>query len=553
MPQQSLAATSAKTAFTCSFLQIKYNTKKLTKGDTRILMEAAQRIQGHQAGTQPYTDEPSLPDTAHRSARAQGLRLLRIGVNTTTGQVTVGLALASFVLGGGKTWVSSHEHVVLSAKAFTTNALEGSPGEVSGRLVDSGVSGERVFLDHDLATYSSRGHELCGPECSPFLVWMHYTRRRAGPDEIARARQAEAMQAGREAHQALLAHIRHGAPLPSGGAGGGAYGLPDPPQQPPQQVPSQIPQTSPPVGASGPPVAPAAVQPQIGLPNTHTTPLPCVAFQLDSPLADKALFQRRPKPVLVSLLHAVRQPAADADQAARDGWYAFVLGTFKAYRDNPVPAGLSLHEAYMQWWDSLDETVAGHRYKAIVARILSCIDGLLEAEEDCRRDAAARRAAAAAQQAEAGAEGSHSSSDSDFGDMEGESAEPVRGACASQCVRLPLPTLHVCLLTTCLPSPSRPTRVMMTLMHHVALCLPRTRQIKLPLRTSQLNPSSACMALRPFVQLGASTSRYLPLLPSSPGSVTHQPRMPQLCRSPSGACAPMSLHHLRLRPTPLFA
>jgi hypothetical protein len=153
-------------------LQLKYHTKKIPVGENSVMLQAIQRLGELAAGHQPY----SAPNN-DLSPQAQALRLLRIGSNTVAGQQTTGMVLISFIAGGGSTFTASHDHVILDAKPFTNNALLGRPGEVSGQLHGHGRT---AFHINNLAVYNDRGWLLSGVECSPFMLWMHYFKTRAG-------------------------------------------------------------------------------------------------------------------------------------------------------------------------------------------------------------------------------------------------------------------------------------------------------------------------------------------------------------------------------------
>jgi hypothetical protein len=169
--------------FPCLRPQLKYHTKKIPVGENSIMVQAVRRIGELAAGQQPY----STPSN-DLSPQAQALRLLRIGSNTVAGQQTTGMVLISFIAGGGTTFTASHDHVILDSRPFATNALLGQPGEVAGQLHSHGRA---TFHINNVAIYNDRGCQLCGVECSPFMVWMHYFKTRAGERMLQNAREQQ--------------------------------------------------------------------------------------------------------------------------------------------------------------------------------------------------------------------------------------------------------------------------------------------------------------------------------------------------------------------------
>ncbi|EFJ44473.1 hypothetical protein VOLCADRAFT_95420 [Volvox carteri f. nagariensis] len=69
-----------------------------------------------------------------------------------------------------------------------------------------------------------------------------------------------------------------------------------------------------------------------------------------------------------------RRPRPGTSAAGMAQYYAFVLGTFKAHRGQPIPPGLTVKEAYDTWWAELGTTETGRSYQAYVSVLLDNIE-----------------------------------------------------------------------------------------------------------------------------------------------------------------------------------
>ncbi len=97
------------------------------------------------------------------------------------------------------------------------------------------------------------------------------------------------------------------------------------------------------------PIASATGTSAAGPPTVAATKLPpTVLFRPGHPLHESHLARRLPVPCYPRFLGVLPQkpPPHDLDGPDAQGYYAFVLGTFRAHRITPVPEGLTLRAAY---------------------------------------------------------------------------------------------------------------------------------------------------------------------------------------------------------------
>eukprot|EP00198_Chlamydomonas_reinhardtii_P004324 XP_001693660.1 predicted protein [Chlamydomonas reinhardtii] len=295
---------------------------------------------------------------------ARGFGNVMAAVNRLTISVTVGMAMASYRLGGDETIVTTYQTTILTHGAFAALAAAGAPGAGDSRWEgkEGGVDTIIVIPDEEddgpdapaaavtcVSHYRLRGPELDGPECSPFTLAMTYEFKRlkagfhpAMPPAAKRPRPGST----RDVPPAVAAAV------------GPAAGLPEPEDSS---------------------TAGNAAQQQTF--RGTTTASRVVALAADHPWVTTHAHHRFKQARFVRLLGPIprRPPADDCDSPAAQEYYAFVLGVFKAYRTSPVPPGMTLRAAYEDWLQRILPS-AGAEYAAFIT---SYLDGL-ERDHECR-------------------------------------------------------------------------------------------------------------------------------------------------------------------------
>ncbi|KXZ45874.1 hypothetical protein GPECTOR_49g457 [Gonium pectorale] len=101
-----------------------------------------------------------------------------------------------------------------------------------------------------------------------------------------------------------------------------------------------------------------------------------VALQPSHPRYLTHALRRHPRPYYVLLSGRLpRRPAPDVNPHDAEPYFAFVLGVFKSYRTSPVPRGMTVRQAFDDWWNvQLPSTEAGVRYKQLVQVLLDNIE-----------------------------------------------------------------------------------------------------------------------------------------------------------------------------------
>ncbi|PNH01498.1 hypothetical protein TSOC_012616 [Tetrabaena socialis] len=125
-----------------------------------------------------------------------------------------------------------------------------------------------------------------------------------------------------------------------------------------------------------------------------------VRFQPSHPLYETHCLRWRPQPLYIQFIGKLPlRPAVEDDSTKEDAerYYAFVLGTFAAYRSRPTPPGHSLREVYDAWRRRLRYSATGRRYLDMVDRILYNIAGRAASDQRARQRAKDRKAAEAAE------------------------------------------------------------------------------------------------------------------------------------------------------------
>ncbi|EFJ39723.1 hypothetical protein VOLCADRAFT_100609 [Volvox carteri f. nagariensis] len=169
------------------------------------------------------------------------------------------------------------------------------------------------------------------------------------------------------------------------------------------------------------PPAPTAAA-TLDQPTSQTaTELPrLAAFHGTHPLYRTHVHVRLPRPRYVQLGGSLpRRPRPGTSAAGMAQYYAFVLGTFKAHRGQPIPPGLTVKEAYDTWWAELGTTEAGRSYQAYVSVLLDNIEedhaGKARRQAEYNQRRRQQRAAAAAAVRPEGDSTSASDGDADDG------------------------------------------------------------------------------------------------------------------------------------------
>ncbi|KXZ45046.1 hypothetical protein GPECTOR_59g654 [Gonium pectorale] len=290
-----------------------------------------------------------------------------------TASMTTGLALMAFMLSGNETFESSFDRATLPVGAFaalaSASAVDDEEAAAGVELVEAD-DGETLAVVSAVQTYQQRGDDLNGVDCSPFTFTMSY--------------KLAAVPRAKHPHAALLsgaappaAHRRQ----PAMPAGAGGHHL---------------------AGGAGAPAPAAVALAPLDPPAIHgdvTAGPNLVALQPTHPQYLTHALRRHPRPLYVLPSGRLpRRPAPDGNRDAADRYYAFVLGNFKAYRTTPIPAGMSLRQAYEYWWDvELPRTEAGAQYKRLVKILLDNIEAEHDAkqrhQEDYNRARRERRAA----------------------------------------------------------------------------------------------------------------------------------------------------------------
>ncbi|EFJ39199.1 hypothetical protein VOLCADRAFT_101254, partial [Volvox carteri f. nagariensis] len=153
------------------------------------------------------------------------------------------------------------------------------------------------------------------------------------------------------------------------------------------------------------------VQPTLADPTPNAGPVqPTLADPTPNAVQGKTLDRGHSPPSCVDL---------STSQLKVHQYYAFVLGTFKAHRGQPIPPGLTVKEAYDTWWAELGTTEAGRSYQAYVSVLLDNIEedhaGKARRQAEYNQRRRQQRAAAAAAALPEGDSTSASDGDTDDG------------------------------------------------------------------------------------------------------------------------------------------
>ncbi|EFJ39807.1 hypothetical protein VOLCADRAFT_100524 [Volvox carteri f. nagariensis] len=281
-------------------------------------------------------------------------------VHRMTASITAGMALVAMKLDGHSTFEATFECAYLQVDAFTalSAGAEQSPeAATTAAVLVEAEEQEGYTVTNAVQSYMLRGEELSGLDCSVYNISSNYEVRRVPP----------AQHPHRE---------RLGLQIP--------VAVRRPPAPPPE------------------PPAPTAAA-TLDQPTSQTaTELPrLVAFHGTHPLYRTHVHVRLPRPRYVQLGGSLpRRPRPGTSAAGMAQYYAFVLGTFKAHRGQPIPTGLTVKEAYDAWWAELGTTEAGRSYQVYVSVLLDNIEenhaGKARRQAEYNQRRRQQRAAAAA-------------------------------------------------------------------------------------------------------------------------------------------------------------
>ncbi|EFJ40931.1 hypothetical protein VOLCADRAFT_99205 [Volvox carteri f. nagariensis] len=267
------------------------------------------------------------------------------------------MALVAMKLDGHSTFEATFESAYLQVDAFTalSAGAEQSPeAATTAAVLVEAEEQEGYTVTNAVQSYTLRGEELSGLDCSVYNLASNYEVRRVPP-----AQHPHRERLGLQIPVAVRRRKRT---------------TPATPITAP--VPAPVPLlTAAPAPPPEPPAPTAAVT--LNQPTSQTaTELPrLVAFHSTHPLYRTHVHIRLPRPRYVQLGGSLpRRPRPGTSAAGMAQYYTFVLGTFKAHRGQPIPPGLSVKEAYDTWWAELGTTEAGRSYQAYVTVLLDNIE-----------------------------------------------------------------------------------------------------------------------------------------------------------------------------------
>ncbi|EFJ45556.1 hypothetical protein VOLCADRAFT_93996 [Volvox carteri f. nagariensis] len=304
-------------------------------------------------------------------------------VHRMTAAITAGMALVAMKLDGHSTFEATFESAYLQVDAFTalSAGAEQSPeAATTAAVLVEAEEQEGYTVTNAVQSYVLRGEELSGLDCSVYNIVSSYEVRRVPP-----AQHPHRERLGLQVPVAVRRRKRTtpAAPITA-------------------PVPAPVPLlTAAPAPPPEPPAPTAAAT--LDHPTSQTaTELPrLVAFHGTHPLYRTHVHIRLPRPRYVQLGGSLpRRPRPGTSAASMAQYYAFVLGTFKAHRGQPIPPGLTVKEAYDTWWAELATTEAGRSYQAYVTVLLDNIEedhtGKARRQAEYNQRRRQQRAAAAA-------------------------------------------------------------------------------------------------------------------------------------------------------------
>ncbi|EFJ39294.1 hypothetical protein VOLCADRAFT_101142, partial [Volvox carteri f. nagariensis] len=376
-----------------AYYSTKYTGKSINDSQAQLTCNALTRVQDFLLAGRTPNPGASGP-TAFGNMCAT--------VHRMTAAVTAGMALVAMKLDGHSTFEATFECAYLQVDAFTalSAGAEQSPeAATTAAVLVEAEEQEGCTVTNAVHNYMLRGEELSGLDCSVYNIASNYEVRRVPP--------AQHPHRERLGLQILVAVRRRKRTTPA-----------TPITAP---VPAPVPLlTAAPAPPPEPPAPIAAAT--LDQPTSQTaTELPrLVAFHGTHPLYRTHVHIRLPRPRYVQLGGSLPcRPRPGTSAAGMAQYYAFVLGTFKAHRGQPIPPGLSVKEAYDTWWAELGTTEAGRSYQAYVSVLLDNIEedhaGKARRQAEYNQRRRQQRAAAAAAALPEGDSTSTSDGDTDDG------------------------------------------------------------------------------------------------------------------------------------------
>ncbi|EFJ39724.1 hypothetical protein VOLCADRAFT_100610 [Volvox carteri f. nagariensis] len=366
----ALLQPAADRARDSAYYSTKYTGKSINDSQAQLTCNALTRVQD-------FLLAGRMPNPGASGPTAFGNMCAT--VHRMTASITAGMALVAMKLDGHSTFEATFECAYLQVDAFTalSAGAEQSPeAATTAAVLVEAEEQEGYTVTNAVQSYMLRGEELSGLDCSVYNISSNYEVRRVPP----------AQHPHRE---------RLGLQIP--------VAVRRPPAPPPE------------------PPAPTAAA-TLDQPTSQTaTELPrLVAFHGTHPLYRTHVHVRLPRPRYVQLGGSLpRRPRPGTSAAGMAQYYAFVLGTFKAHRGQPIPTGLTVKEAYDAWWAELGTTEAGRSYQVYVSVLLDNIEenhaGKARRQAEYNQRRRQQRAAAAAAALPEGDSTSASDGDADDG------------------------------------------------------------------------------------------------------------------------------------------
>ncbi|EFJ50154.1 hypothetical protein VOLCADRAFT_88987 [Volvox carteri f. nagariensis] len=389
----ALLQPAADRARDAAYYSTKYTGKSINDSQAQLTCNALTRVQDFLLAGRTPNPGASGP-TAFGNMCAT--------VHRMTASITAGMALVAMKLDGHSTFEATFECAYLQVDAFTalSASAEQSPeAATTAAVLVEAEEQEGYTVTNAVQSYMLRGEELSGLDCSAYNLASNYEVRRVPP-----AQHPHRERLGLQIPVAVRRRKRT---------------TPATPITAP--VPAPVPLlTAAPAPPPEPPAPTAAAT--LDQPTSQTaTELPrLVAFHGTHPLYKTHVHVRLPRPRYVQLGGSLpRRPRPGTSAAGMAQYYAFVLGTFKAHRGQPIPPGLSVKEAYDTWWAELGTTEAGRSYQAYVSVLLDNIEedhaGKARRQAEYNQRRRQQRAAAAAAALPEGDSTSTSDGDADDG------------------------------------------------------------------------------------------------------------------------------------------
>ena len=401
-PLPLLTLTAEDRAMDAAMYVVKYTSKPIKPGQAQHLLRMLDLMQSYML--QPVRQEEDAPTS--------GIGNVMVVLNRLGSSIAVGMSMVAFKLAGLMTFTSTAITVPLPVSAFaalalasTENALDDDDAEEGNTttLLVEGATANTFHAVTQIDHYQLRGDVLCTLAMSPYMLFSLYELRRLPPSAFKPPRRQRAAGARRRLQLEPSSDDDTGTDSDGEAAA----------QQPPDRTP-----------ASTTCMGPTALARRVPFDKAH-------------PLAKTHMLVRRKHPVYIRLLGALppRPPIDALEGAAARKYYAFVLGTFKSYRSTPVPANMTLREAYEDWHGRILDT-GDPEYARLVRHILDNIEAHHASATRRRAEAdRLRRAAKARRQAAAGADANSDSGASDVeaadGGNEFEDDEAIFAAAAA--------------------------------------------------------------------------------------------------------------------------